>query len=129
MLCPTASSANSIEVVVQVLPCGVAPAPSTSSVQKVACLPHAVRKAHSCKSQLVITMDDILSSYDSSQCRQTLASPTHHCILDISHAFDTAPHGHLMGKLAHYVNSSQQWPINTSGSIFFNELNNIYVWS
>ena len=67
-------------------------------------LQHGFRKAHSCESQLLITIDDLITAYDSKV--QTDVG-----ILDFSRAFDTVPHERLMGKLAHYgiQEPTNQW--------------------
>ena len=58
-------------------------------------LQHGFRKAHSCETQLLITVEDFFSAYD--QNIQTDVG-----VLDFSRAFDTVPHERLIGKLAHY---------------------------
>ena len=58
-------------------------------------LQHGFRKAHSCETQLLITVEDFFSAYDKNV--QTDVG-----VLDFSRAFDTAPHERLIGKLAHY---------------------------
>ena len=63
---------------------------------------HGFRKNHSCESQLLLTLDDFYTSFDSS-------NQTDVGILDFSRAFDTVPHQRLLGKLAHY---GVQGPIN-----------------
>ena len=67
-------------------------------------LQHGFRKAHSCESQLLITIDDLITAYNSKV--QTDVG-----ILDFSRAFDTVPHERLMGKLAHYriQGPTNQW--------------------
>ena len=67
-------------------------------------LQHGFRKAHSCESQLLITIDDLITAYNSKV--QTDVG-----ILDLSQAFDTVPHERLMGKLAHYgiQGPTNQW--------------------
>ena len=58
-------------------------------------LQHGFRKAHSCETQLLITIDDFFSAYDNN-------IQTDVGVLDFSRAFDTVPHERLIGKLAHY---------------------------
>ena len=58
-------------------------------------LQHGFRKAHSCESQLLITLDDLCATFE--QKTQTDIG-----IMDFSRAFDTVPHKRLLGKLAHY---------------------------
>ena len=53
------------------------------------------RSVHSCKSQLIITAEDLLSSADKGK-RIDMS------ILDFSKAFDMLPHARLMGKLEPY---------------------------
>ena len=55
---------------------------------------HGFRKAHSCESQLLTTMSDFFTNYDSKL--QTDVG-----VLDFSRAFDTVPHQRLFGKIAH----------------------------
>ena len=56
---------------------------------------HGFRKAHSCESQLLSTMDDFYAAYDSKV--QTDVG-----VLDFSRAFDTVPHQRLFGKIASF---------------------------
>ncbi|CAH1242277.1 Hypp6526 [Branchiostoma lanceolatum] len=56
---------------------------------------HGFRKAHSCETQLLLTVDDLVSAYDK-KVQVDMG------ILDFSRAFDTVPHERLMSKLAHY---------------------------
>ena len=55
---------------------------------------HGFRRAHSCESQLLLIMTDLLYSFDKIQ--------TDVAILDFSRAFDTVPHEHLLRKLDYY---------------------------
>ena len=54
-----------------------------------------LRSGHSCESQLIITMNDILSMYDQRKQIDMV-------ILDFSKAFDTVPHNKLLLKLENY---------------------------
>ncbi|KAI8491386.1 hypothetical protein Bbelb_310190 [Branchiostoma belcheri] len=57
--------------------------------------PHGFRKAHSCETQLLLTVDDLVSAHDN-KLQVDMG------ILDFSRAFDTVPHERLVSKLAHY---------------------------
>lgn len=67
-------------------------------------LNHGFRAGFSCETQLVTTLRDLFTSYDSST-QVDLA------VLDFSKAFDTVPHQKLLHKLAHYgvKGTTHQW--------------------
>jgi len=56
---------------------------------------HGFRKAHSCETQLLTTLDSIAKAIDDKKQVDLL-------VLDFSKAFDTVPHQRLLGKLHHY---------------------------
>jgi len=56
---------------------------------------HGFRREHSCESQLLITLHDLLSFFD----RKIQVDVA---VLDFSKAFDTVPHDRLIHKLDHY---------------------------
>ena len=58
-------------------------------------LQHGFRKRHSCETQLLLTLDDLIMSYN----RKTQVDVG---VLDLSRVFDTVPHEGLLRKLAHY---------------------------
>jgi hypothetical protein len=58
-------------------------------------LQHGFRSGHSCESQLIITMHDIMKSFD-------IKKQVDLVILDFSKAFDTVPHHKLLHKLTSY---------------------------
>ena len=64
-------------------------------------LQHGFRSGHSCESQLVITMHDIMKTFD-------LKLQTDLVILDFSKAFDTVPHKKLLHKLNSY-GTTHKW--------------------
>ena len=56
---------------------------------------HGFRKLHSCETQLLVTIQDLLFHRDKH-------IPVDMAILDFSKAFDTVPHRRLLGKLSMY---------------------------
>ena len=58
-------------------------------------LQHGFRKFFSCETQLLVTLQDLLS-YRDKNIQIDLA------VLDFSEAFDTVPHKRMLGKLSHY---------------------------
>ena len=58
-------------------------------------LQHGFRSGHSCESQLIITLNDLLQSFDNKQQVDMV-------ILDFSKAFDTVPHQKLLHKIRNY---------------------------
>ena len=58
-------------------------------------LQHGFRSGHSCESQLILTMDDIMKQVDGKKQIDMV-------ILDFSKAFDTVPHHKLLYKLDNY---------------------------
>ena len=55
---------------------------------------HGFRKGHSCKTQLITTVTDLLASADVGNCVDI-------AILDFSKTFDMVSHRRLMSKLDH----------------------------
>ena len=58
-------------------------------------LQHGFRSGHSCESQLIITINDLLEAYNDKDQIDLV-------ILDFSKAFDTVPHQKLLHKLKNY---------------------------
>ena len=58
-------------------------------------LQHGFRSGHSCESQLIITLNDLLEAYDNKDQVDMV-------ILDFSKAFDTVPHRKLLHKIKNY---------------------------
>ena len=58
-------------------------------------LQHGFRSGHSCESQLIITLNDLLESFDNKDQVDMV-------ILDFSKAFDTVPHQKLLHKIRNY---------------------------
>ena len=56
---------------------------------------HGFRKHRSCETQLVNTIESVAKSLDNKELVDML-------ILDLSKAFDTAPHQRLLLKMEHY---------------------------
>ena len=56
---------------------------------------HGFRKGHSCETQLITTVNDLLASAD-------VGNHVDIAILDFSKAFDMVSHRRLMSKLDHY---------------------------
>ena len=67
-------------------------------------LQHGFRKRHSCESQLLTTLQDLLSLHDRGVQVDLV-------VLDFANAFDTVPHESLLGKLKYYGIDSNinQW--------------------
>ena len=67
-------------------------------------LQHGFCNGHSCESQLILTMHDIMQNFDSKQ-------QTDLVILDFSKAFDTVPHKKLLFKLSKYgiIGNINKW--------------------
>ena len=55
---------------------------------------HGVRSGFSCKTQLILTVHDLLESFENNQRVDS-------GVLEFSKAFDTVPHPHLLKKLEH----------------------------
>ncbi len=58
-------------------------------------LEHGFRSRHSCESQLIIALHNLLRYYDNK-------SDVYIAVLDVSKAFNTIPHRRLMTRLRHY---------------------------
>ena len=58
-------------------------------------LQHGFRRGHNCETQLLLTQDDLIRSFDK-------PLQTNMAILDFSRAFDTVPHRRLISKLTSY---------------------------
>ena len=58
-------------------------------------LQHGFRSGHSCESQLIITMNDLLEAWNDKDQVDMI-------ILDFSKAFDMVPHKKLLHKLRNY---------------------------
>jgi len=56
---------------------------------------HGFRTGHSCETQLLTTVNDIMQGHDAGRQTDVI-------ILDFSKAFDTVPHSKLLHKLEHY---------------------------
>ena len=56
---------------------------------------HSFRAEHSCKSQLLLTTEDLVQNYENK-------IQTDLIVLDFSKAFDVVPHQRLLHKLDHY---------------------------
>ena len=62
---------------------------------------HGFRKAHSCETHLLLTVDNLMCSFD-----QKIQSDI--AILDFSRAFDTVPHERLLAKYHTLTNRFRQ---------------------
>ena len=56
---------------------------------------HGFRSKHSCESQLLITIDELIQNFEGK-------TQTDVVVLDFSKAFDVVPHQRLLHKLDHY---------------------------